>query len=386
MEANSDNIILVNTIIEDAIRQKASDIHIEPFENELRIRFRVDGSLFVYNTYNSDMHPKILARIKVMSGLDIAEKRLAQDGRITYKYEDKEVDLRISIVNTIYGQKCVIRILNPDNFIIGMDNLGISKEEADLISKYTNFENGLILVCGPTGSGKTTSLYTMIVEENDLAKNIITIENPVEYNIYGVNQIQINEKIGIRFDNTLKYVLRQDPDIILLGEIRDGETAKLAMRSSITGHKVFSSLHTDDVYQSIIRLLDMGVEDYMIRASLKLIISQRLIKKLCPHCKEKIPLPKAYRELFDKYNINPPYIYKAKGCEHCKNGYSGRNAIMQILKVDDDIRKEINNQLDISRLEKLGRDKDIKSLFEKALFQVSMGNTSMEEAIRLLND
>ncbi|MDY6065096.1 MAG: GspE/PulE family protein [Finegoldia sp.] len=386
METNSDNIILVNNIIDDAIRQKASDIHIEPFKDELRIRFRIDGSLSLYKTYSMDLHSKILARIKVMSSLDIAEKRLAQDGRITYRYKDKDVDLRISIINTIYGQKCVIRVLNPDNFIVGMDKLGISDEEIDLISEYTKFENGLILVCGPTGSGKTTSLYTMIIEENDIEKNIITIENPVEYNIYGINQIQINEKIGMRFDNTLKYVLRQDPDIILLGEIRDSETAKLAMRSSITGHKVFSTLHTDDVYQSIIRLLDMGVEDYMIRASLKLVISQRLVKKLCPYCKEKVEVDKSYREIFDKYKIDPPYIYRPKGCEHCNNGYSGRMALMQILKVDEDIRREITSTLDIERLEKIGKSKNIKSLFEKALFQVSLGNTSMKEALRLLNE
>ncbi len=287
MEIN-DNILFVNSIIDDAIRKKSSDIHIEPFEENVRIRFRINGSLVEYKTVDKSMHSKIITRIKIMSELDIAEKRLPQDGRITYTYENSKIDLRISIINTIHGQKCVIRILNPESFKIGMQNLGISESEQQTIEGFTKFENGMVLICGPTGSGKTTTLYTMLESENTIDKNIITIENPVEYNIFGINQIQINEKIGLRFDNTLKFVLRQDPSVIMVGEIRDLETAKLAIRASITGHKVYSTIHTDDCYQSIIRLMDMGIEDYMIRASLKVVIAQRLVRKLCPDCKKKV--------------------------------------------------------------------------------------------------
>ncbi|MDU7559731.1 MAG: GspE/PulE family protein, partial [Finegoldia magna] len=278
MEIN-DNILFVNSIIDDAIRKNSSDIHIEPFEENVRIRFRINGSLVEYKTVDKSMHSKIITRIKIMSELDIAEKRLPQDGRITYTYENSKIDLRISIINTIHGQKCVIRILNPESFKIGMQNLGISENEQRMIEGFTKFENGMVLICGPTGSGKTTTLYTMLERENTIDKNIITIENPVEYNIFGINQIQINEKIGLRFDNTLKFVLRQDPSVIMVGEIRDLETAKLAIRASITGHKVYSTIHTDDCYQSIIRLMDMGIEDYMIRASLKVVIAQRLVRK-----------------------------------------------------------------------------------------------------------
>lgn len=290
MEIN-DNILFVNSIIDDAIRKNSSDIHIEPFEESVRIRFRINGSLVEYKTVDKSMHSKIITRIKIMSELDIAEKRLPQDGRITYTYENSKIDLRISIINTIHGQKCVIRILNPESFKIGMQNLGISENEQKMIEGFTKFENGMVLICGPTGSGKTTTLYTMLEQENTIDKNIITIENPVEYNIFGINQIQINEKIGLRFDNTLKFVLRQDPSVIMVGEIRDLETSKLAIRASITGHKVYSTIHTDDCYQSIIRLMDMGIEDYMIRASLKVVIAQRLVRKLCPHCKKKSHQP-----------------------------------------------------------------------------------------------
>ncbi|MDU3125778.1 MAG: GspE/PulE family protein, partial [Finegoldia magna] len=294
----SDNILFVNSIIDDAIRKNSSDIHIEPFEENVRIRFRINGSLVEYKTVDKSMHSKIITRIKIMSELDIAEKRLPQDGRITYTYENIKIDLRISIINTIHGQKCVIRILNPESFKIGMQNLGISESEQQMIEGFTKFENGMVLICGPTGSGKTTTLYTMLERENTIDKNIITIENPVEYNIFGINQIQINEKIGLRFDNTLKFVLRQDPSVIMVGEIRDLETAKLAIRASITGHKVYSTIHTDDCYQSIIRLMDMGIEDYMIRASLKVVIAQRLVRKLCPHCKKKVTPTPEQMEVF----------------------------------------------------------------------------------------
>ena len=385
MEIN-DNILFVNSIIDDAIRKNSSDIHIEPFEENVRIRFRINGSLVEYKTVDKSMHSKIITRIKIMSELDIAEKRLPQDGRITYTYENSKIDLRISIINTIHGQKCVIRILNPESFKIGMQNLGISESEQQMIEGFTKFENGMVLICGPTGSGKTTTLYTMLERENTIDKNIITIENPVEYNIFGINQIQINEKIGLRFDNTLKFVLRQDPSVIMVGEIRDLETAKLAIRASITGHKVYSTIHTDDCYQSIIRLMDMGIEDYMIRASLKFVIAQRLLRKLCPHCKKKVTPTSSQMEVFKSNGLNPTEIYEPGSCDECSSGYEGRMAVMQILKIDDDLRSLIKKDMNLKSLKNYGEENNIDSLFKKALIQVAKGNTSFDEAMRLYNE
>lgn len=385
MEIN-DNILFVNSIIDDAIRKNSSDIHIEPFEENVRIRFRINGSLVEYKTVDKSMHSKIITRIKIMSELDIAEKRLPQDGRITYVYENSKIDLRISIINTIHGQKCVIRILNPESFKIGMQNLGISESEQQMIEGFTKFENGMVLICGPTGSGKTTTLYTMLEQENTIDKNIITIENPVEYNIFGINQIQINEKIGLRFDNTLKFVLRQDPSVIMVGEIRDLETAKLAIRASITGHKVYSTIHTDDCYQSIIRLMDMGIEDYMIRASLKFVIAQRLLRKLCPHCKKKVTPTPSQMEVFKSNGLNPTEIYEPGNCDECSSGYEGRMAVMQILKIDDDLRSLIKKDMNLKSLKNYGEENNIDSLFKKALIQVAKGNTSFDEAMRLYNE
>ncbi|MBS5966635.1 MAG: type II/IV secretion system protein [Finegoldia magna] len=385
MEIN-DNILFVNSIIDDAIRKNSSDIHIEPFEENVRIRFRINGSLVEYKTVDKSMHSKIITRIKIMSELDIAEKRLPQDGRITYTYENSKIDLRISIINTIHGQKCVIRILNPESFKIGMQNLGISEDEQQMIEGFTKFENGMVLICGPTGSGKTTTLYTMLEHENTIDKNIITIENPVEYNIFGINQIQINEKIGLRFDNTLKFVLRQDPSVIMVGEIRDLETAKLAIRASITGHKVYSTIHTDDCYQSIIRLMDMGIEDYMIRASLKVVIAQRLVRKLCPHCKKKVTPTPSQMEVFRSNGLNPTEIYEPGSCDECSSGYDGRMAVMQILKIDDDLRSLIKKDMNLKSLKNYGEENNIDSLFKKALIQVALGNTSFDEAMRLYNE
>lgn len=385
MEIN-DNILFVNSIIDDAIRKNSSDIHIEPFEENVRIRFRINGSLVEYKTVDKSMHSKIITRIKIMSELDIAEKRLPQDGRITYTYENSKIDLRISIINTIHGQKCVIRILNPESFKSGMQNLGISESEQQMIEGFTKFENGMVLICGPTGSGKTTTLYTMLERENTIDKNIITIENPVEYNIFGINQIQINEKIGLRFDNTLKFVLRQDPSVIMVGEIRDLETSKLAIRASITGHKVYSTIHTDDCYQSIIRLMDMGIEDYMIRASLKVVIAQRLVRKLCPYCKKKVTPTPSQMEVFRSNGLNPAEIYVPGSCDECSSGYDGRMAVMQILKIDDDLRSLIKKDMNLKSLKNYGDENNIDSLFKKALIQVALGNTSFDEAMRLYNE
>lgn len=385
MEIN-DNILFVNSIIDDAIKKNSSDIHIEPFEETVRIRFRINGSLVEYKTVDKSMHSKIVTRIKIMSELDIAEKRLPQDGRITYTYKNSKIDLRISIINTIHGQKCVIRILNPEAFKIGMQNLGISQNEQQIIESFTKFENGMVLICGPTGSGKTTTLYTMLEQENTIDKNIITIENPVEYDISGINQIQINEKIDLRFDNTLKFVLRQDPSVIMIGEIRDLETAKLANRASITGHKVYSTIHTDDCYQSIIRLMDMGIEDYMIRASLKVVIAQRLIRHLCPNCKKKVQPTDEQLEIFRANGLNLSEIYEPGSCEQCSCGYDTRLAVMQILKIDDNLRSLIKKDMDLKSLKNYGETNKIDSLFKKALIQVAKGNTSFEEAMRLYNE
>lgn len=380
------NIIkFINEIIENAIKNNASDIHIETYFTGLRIRYRVNGKLKIIKNLPNKYNSVIVTRIKLMAKLDIAEKRLPQDGRIDFYNKDKKIDLRISTIPAIDGEKIVIRILDCDNYKIDKNNLGIDKDEIKLLEDIIKIENGMILITGPTGSGKTTTLYSLLSELNKEDVNIVTVEDPVEYKISGINQIQINEKVGVYFDNTLRFILRQDPDIILVGEIRDYETASTAIRAGITGHKVFSTLHTTDAYSTLVRLIDMGVEDYLIKASVNAIISQRLVRKLCDNCKEKTIINSSQKIIFDKYikNQNFKYIYEAKGCEKCVDGYSGRIAIMEILKLDDNIINSIDKKIDIEKLRKIGKNQGVKNILEKGLIHIINGNCSYEDIMSL---
>ncbi|WP_300408633.1 GspE/PulE family protein [Lagierella sp.] len=380
------NIILeVNRLISKAVERGCSDIHIEPFENSVRVRFRIDGRLYEEETLEPFIYQRYISRIKVMSGLNIAEKRLPQDGSFNFKKDDFNVDIRVSTISTIYGEKLVLRILEKDLAKIKLENLGILSRDLKLLLKLSKVENGLIYLTGPTGCGKTTTLYSLLQQLNDKRVNIITIEDPVEFKISGINQIQINEKAGITFSSALRSILRQDPEIILVGETRDRETAQISVRASITGHKVFSTLHTNDSYSAIIRLLDMGVEDYLIRASLRGVVSQRLIRNLCPHCKVEMPISQKQIDYLKNLGIEdfPEVVYGPCGCSHCHEGYLGRKALLEILIIDKDFRKLIKEDVNLDDLKTLGRKKSIESLEYKGALDFVSGNTSFEELANL---
>ena len=380
-----DAISFIDELIKEAINLKASDIHIETYLDEIRIRYRIYGKLKTVDKLNAKYHSILLTRIKLMSGMDIAEKRLPQDGRIDFYYNNRLIDLRISTIPTVDGEKAVIRILDSEKFKVDKNNLGISKEDIKIIDNLLKYENGMILVTGPTGCGKTTTLYALIQELNKDDVNIVTIEDPVEYKIRGINQIQINEKAGIYFNNTLRSILRQDPDIILVGEMRDIDTANIGIRASITGHKVFTTLHTNDAYSTILRLMDMGVEDYLIKSSVKGVISQRLVRRLCPNCRQKVKIKDdekyLFEQFFDKDKIN--YKYEAVGCEKCIDGYIGRLAIMEILPMNKEILSNINKEIDIKKLEKIGEKYNIKTIMEKGLGYVLEGRISLEDIMEI---
>ena len=380
-----DAISFIDELIKEAINLKASDIHIETYLDEIRIRYRIYGKLKTVDKLNAKYHSILLTRMKLMSGMDIAEKRLPQDGRIDFYYNNRLIDLRISTIPTVDGEKAVIRILDSEKFKVDKNNLGISKEDIKIIDNLLKYENGMILVTGPTGCGKTTTLYALIQELNKDDVNIVTIEDPVEYKIRGINQIQINEKAGIYFNNTLRSILRQDPDIILVGEMRDIDTANIGIRASITGHKVFTTLHTNDAYSTILRLMDMGVEDYLIKSSVKGVISQRLVRRLCPNCRQKVKIKDdekyLFEQFFDKDKIN--YKYEAVGCEKCIDGYIGRLAIMEILPMNKEILLNINKDIDIKKLEKIGEKYNIKTIMEKGLGYVLEGRVSLEDIMEI---
>lgn len=332
MENNDDRAQkLFENITEFAIEQNISDIHIEPFEEEFRIRMRRDGKLELYENISMAFYPEVVSFIKLKSGMDIAEKRLPQDGRLEILDKDNSVDVRVSSVPTVNGEKIVMRILNKKIFIENISKPDFTEDEMKLVSEIISKKSGIILVCGPTGSGKTTTVYSIIKKLMDLERNITTIENPIEYKIKGINQIQVNEKIGLTFEKGLRSILRQDPDIIMIGEIRDTETAEIAVRAAITGHLVISTIHTEDAVSTIIRLNDMGVKAYLIKASLIGVISQRLVRKKCGHCK----------------NI-PGLVEKCGFCDG--RGYIGRTAIHEIMEINEDIKETIRDNFDKSRI------------------------------------
>ncbi len=324
---NAPIVKLVSNLINHAIQAKGSDIHIEPFENYLRIRIRIDGELQEVMRLQKSIHSALITRIKIMGKMDIAEKRIPLDGRVETEIDGREVDLRISSLPSIYGEKIVIRLLDRGEFIITKNELGFSFNNLQLFEQVVKNPHGIILVTGPTGSGKTTTLYTILMELNKSNRNIITIEDPVEYRMSGINQVQVNSKAGLNFVSGLRSILRQDPDIIMIGEIRDPETAQIAVRAAITGHLVLSTMHTTDTASTITRLNDMGVESYLISASLVGVLAQRLIRKLCPVCKELYEPDSAEKKLL---NTKDPSVrvYRAKGCNSCnRSGYSGRTTI-----------------------------------------------------------
>lgn len=375
---------LVNTIIVQAAQSRASDIHIEPQEESLRIRFRVDGDLQEVMRPAKQTHGAIITRIKIMAKMNIAERRVPQDGRIELDVQGRDLDLRVSTIPTIYGEKVVIRMLDRSNFLRSVSELGLNKHEQDLFKDITRSTNGMILVTGPTGSGKSTTVYTLLSELNDSKKNVITVEDPVEYRMKGVIQSQVNHKAGFDFATGLKSMLRQDPDVIMVGEIRDRETAEIAVRAGITGHLVLSTLHTNSASQTINRLLDMNVERYLLASSVVAIIAQTLVKKMCPNC--KLPyMPDSSDLATLGYDSNADLeLYQSAGCSVCKHtGYLGRTAVYEIMKLDYTARTMIMENVNPEDLRNYMRKTGMKTLQENCREMVLRGETTVDELVRI---
>ncbi|MCR2042821.1 GspE/PulE family protein [Anaerosalibacter massiliensis] len=373
---------LIDLIINKAIDMKASDIHIEPFSNKIRIRYRIDGDLINIGRLPIEKLSSIITRIKIMGKMDIAEKRLPQDGRIEFYLEERTVDLRISSLPTIYGEKVVIRILDKNNFIFSKEELGFYSKNLETFEYILKQPYGIILVTGPTGSGKTTTLYSILRELNSIEKNIITIEDPVEYKLKGINQVQVNNKAGLTFANGLRTILRQDPDIIMVGEIRDSETAKIAIGSAITGHLVISTLHTNDTASSIIRLVDMKIEPYLISSAIIGVISQRLVKKLCRKCK----IPYGASESEKKFlgsKQEELILYKPCGCKSCNNGFKGRVAVHEILPIDEEIRELINKNPSSNDIRNLAIKNGMISLLSNLKQLALKGEIAFDEVLKV---
>ena len=384
---NKPVVDIVNEMIIDAVKKKASDIHFDPTEDCLNVRIRIDGELLEYAKVPAFVKKNLLTRIKIISGMNITESRLPQDGAIKSIGDIGDLDLRVSSLPIVDGEKIVIRILNYTMSSGGLENLGLSPKNLDKINKLIKMPNGIIMVAGATGSGKSTTVYSMLQILNTVSRNIITVEDPVEMKISGINQVQVMSDIGLTFGNTLRSILRQDPDVIMIGEIRDDETARIAVRASITGHLVLSTIHTNNSLNTIERLLDMEVERYLLGSALTGIISQRLVKRLCPKCRTSRPTTNYEKILFEKVlgkEVNEVYI--PRGCSECINGYAGRIAIHEVLEITQEIRDAITNNVRKSELRNLVYKKsDVTSLLEDGLEKVVAGLTSVDEILRVID-
>ena len=388
-EANADVdnapiVKIVRTMLEQAVRQGASDIHIEPLERILRVRYRIDGALREVMDYNTTLLPAMVARVKIMSGLDISEKRKPQDGRLTLNVDNKEYDVRVSVLPTVFGEKTVMRLTAKDGLSKDKKYLGLTPEDEERLDGILQNPHGIILVTGPTGSGKSTTCYTVLNELNREEVNIITVEDPVEANVDGVNQVQVNPKADLTFASALRSILRQDPDIIMIGEIRDGETAGIAVKASITGHLVISTLHTNSTAASITRLIDMGVEPYLIGDSVVGIIAQRLVRKLCPECKRKRAATDKEKKLLGIPVENTQMVYEPVGCEACGGiGYKGRTAIYEIMPVTNKLRAHVHDRVTAEELKNIAVEEGMNTLRMAAAKKVTEGITSCAEMIKV---
>ncbi|QXE19800.1 GspE/PulE family protein [Clostridium sp. 001] len=374
-------IKFLNTIIENAMLYNASDIHIEPDEKEMRVRFRVDGMLREIMRTDIDMLSAVISRVKIMASLNIAENRIPQDGRINFKVKQHTIDIRVSTIPTILGEKIVMRLLDKSSFSMDLEKIGLENDELMKLKRMVASPYGIIMVSGPTGSGKTTTLYSILNILNDVSKNIITIEDPVEYNLKGINQMQVNTKIGFDFASGLRSILRQDPDIILVGEIRDNETAEISIRSALTGHLVLSTIHTNNAVGTIGRLLDMGIKPFLISSTLAGVVAQRLVRKICPSCAEEYMSDE--REMRILGLKEPVKLKRGKGCSLCNNtGYRGRIGIFEILEIDNDIKNIIDTDYTENKIEKLAVDKGMNTLRKSCINKVLNGVTTVEEMLR----
>jgi general secretion pathway protein E len=377
-------IRLVNSLLSQAIRERASDIHIEPFEKDVIARFRIDGILYNILTIQKRYQASIASRVKIMSGLNIAEKRLPQDGGMRIKIGGKDVDIRVSIVPTAFGERIVLRLLYRESALLPLEQIGFSGEYLDQFNELITRPHGIILVTGPTGSGKTTTLYASLSKINSPDKNIITIEDPIEYQLKGIGQIQVNAKIQLTFAAGLRSVLRQDPDVILVGEIRDSETAEIAIQAALTGHLVFSTLHTNDAAGAVTRLIDMKIEPFLISSSVMAILAQRLVRVLCKECREPYEITPAEMTELEFKTAAGATVYRAKGCEACfHTGYLGRKAIYELLIVDDHIRQLIMKNTDAATIKAAATQYGMHTLRQDGANNVLQGITSVDEVVRV---
>jgi type IV pilus assembly protein PilB len=377
-------INFVNYLISNAIHEGASDIHVEAKEKKSKIRLRIDGVLFDSMEIPGEMHPAVVSRLKIMSNLDISERRVPQDGRIAVIVGRKNIDLRVSSLPTSHGEKVVIRILDGSSILLGLEELGMAEETLNLFREQIHSPNGIILVTGPTGSGKTTTLYSGLNQMDGVKLNISTVEDPVEYQLAFCNQVQVNEKAGLTFATALRSLLRQDPDVIMVGEIRDSETARISVQAALTGHLVLSTLHTNDAPSSITRLVDIGIEPYLISASLNSVMAQRLVRKICPNCRQRLKMSKEVREQISKVGIKPEEVFHGSGCDKCRgSGYSGRVGIYEFLVINDTFRDMIIKDSSINNMRRAFATGGGRSLYDDGMSKVRQGLTTIEEVLRV---
>lgn len=378
-------IRLLNAILQQAVKERASDIHIEPYEKELDVRMRVDGILHRVLTPPKIIQDALISRVKIMANLDIAEKRLPQDGRIRLLIGGRDIDIRVSIVPTSFGERAVLRLLDRKQGLIGLWEVGLDETDAKRLEELLKRTNGIILVTGPTGSGKSTTLYAALNRVHTEEKNIITVEDPVEYQLKGIGQIHVNPKIGLTFASGLRSILRQDPDVIMVGEIRDVETAEIAIQASLTGHLVLSTLHTNDAPSAIVRLIDMGVEPFLVASSLMAAVAQRLVRVICPHCKGPYTPSGVERSYFE--NIPPGdnfNLYRGRGCDKCQGkGYLGRTAIFETLIITDPIRQMISDKINAQSIKNAAVLGGMRTLRNDGFEKVLKGITTVEEVLRV---
>ncbi len=378
-------IRLVNSILFQAAKQRASDIHFESFEKGLVVRYRIDGVLYPVLSPPKHLQATIIARLKIMAGLNIAERRLPQDGRFAIRTAGKDIDLRVSVLPTSHGERVVLRLLEKENRLLNLSEMGLSPERLAIVQQLIQLSHGIILVTGPTGSGKTTTLYAALSQINSPDKNIITVEDPVEYQLQGIGQMQVNPKINLTFATGLRSILRQDPDVIMIGEIRDRETAEIAIHASLTGHLVFSTLHTNDAASAATRLIDMGIEPFLVASSVVAVLAQRLVRMVCGACKKPYqPSPEELLKLGLAPTVPPPTFYRGEGCPACSlTGYRGRSGIFELLLMDDEIRRLIGAKADAAAIKQQAIAKGMVTLKEEGAAKVLQGATTSEEVMRI---
>ena len=382
-------IKFVNQVLTEAIERRATDVHIEPFENELRVRYRIDGMLVEASIPPEvkNFQAEIVSRLKILSRLDIAEKRLPQDGRIKLRIAEREVDVRVSVIPMLHGEAVALRLLDRSSALLGLEQLGMSDADIAIFEKVLALPHGIVLVTGPTGSGKTTTLYAALSRINDVKRNIITVEDPIEYHLRGINQIQVNEKAGLTFARGLRSILRHDPNVVLIGEIRDGETAAIAVQASLTGHLVFSTLHTNDAPSAPVRLIDMGIDSYLVASSLEVVLAQRLVRRICPNCKEEYEPPAALDLRAEFGEDIPRRLFRGAGCRNCQGtGYRGRTCIIELMKVTEGVRALILRRASGGEIRRQTVKEGMNTLRDDGWRHVLQGHTTVDEVLRVTKD